>query len=383
MIPMFGNLDLESIKESNLQDLIDQRVEESIILEFKKELASNSKEVAKDLSSMANSEGGFVIYGIQEDADGRANSINWINSSENFEEKIENITATTINPPISFKVFPIHKEREDTRLCYLVLIPKSNNLHMVIKGGDNRYYKRSGKTIRKMEDSEIKERISLINLNKEDAHKTIDLLKSDFQELTGTNLTSTERINYYIIPDSVETKVQTISELREIVDSLTNDFSEGVNFNSYKGTVSNSIFSDSRKWHKSTIMHKNGIIEFRKSHDYVVIFASIVETRNLIKIINYTNNFYKKIGYFGGYKICMEIGNIGKYGFGKTLENSEGLYGYSLGELKEIIEIDPLLIQNPLKNSLKILELMKLIGGVVGIRGDDPYEEIKKELKLS
>ena len=216
MVIVFSNKSFENIEEQDIQNLVDGREEESVILEFKKELSSNSKEIAKDLSCMANSEGGILIYGLQEDTNGKAQSIEWINSSENFEERIENIIATTITPPIPFKIFPIQKRGEDTKYSYIVLVPKSNNLHMVIKDNDNRYYKRSGKTIQKMEDSEIKEKVRLINLDKENIDTLFSLLKSEFQEFTGTNLISTNRINYFVIPNSTEIKVQTINELREI-----------------------------------------------------------------------------------------------------------------------------------------------------------------------
>jgi len=382
MVQIFGNKDFEELKEQDIQDLIDQREEESVILEFKRELGSNSKEIAKDLSCMANSEGGIIIYGLQEDTDGKAESIEYINSSENFEERIECIIATTINPPIPFKIFPMPNESDDTKFSYIVLVPKSNNLHMVIKDNDNSYYKRSGKTVQKMEDSEIKEKIRLINLNKENIVATVSLLKSEFQELTGTNLVSKNRINYFVIPNSIEEKVSIIEELNRIIESITNNFSEGPNFNSYKSTISNSVFRDERMWHKSTIAHKNGIIEFRRSHDYASVFASSAEIEKLIKIITYANEFYKRINYFGGYKIYMEIGNVGKYYFGETFDNPRGLYSYSLGELNEFIEIEPLPTQESSKNNLKILELIKRVGGVVGVHNEEPYEQIKLELGL-
>ena len=161
-----------------------------------------------------------------------------------------------------------------------------------------------------------------------------------------------------------------------------NNFSEGLNFNSFKGTISNSQFRDANKWHKTTIIHKEGIMEFRKSHEFAPIFASLVEVRNLIRIIDYANSFYKEIGYFGGYKIYLEIGNLGEYSFGETFGNSRGLYSHSLNELNEFIEIDSLLTQDSEKNRLKILELMKMVGGVVGVYGEGAYENIKIELGL-
>jgi predicted HTH transcriptional regulator len=114
MVQIFGNKNLEDLKQGDVEGLINRGEEESIILEFKKELGSDSKEIAKDLSSMANAEGGLVIYGVEEDDNGKAKSIEWIDSL-NFEEKIENIISTTINPIIPFKIIPVSREEENTK----------------------------------------------------------------------------------------------------------------------------------------------------------------------------------------------------------------------------------------------------------------------------
>jgi hypothetical protein len=381
MVQIFGNKNLEDLKQGDVEGLINRGEEESIILEFKKELGSDSKEIAKDLSSMANAEGGLVIYGVEEDDNGKAKSIEWIDSL-NFEEKIENIISTTINPIIPFKIIPVSREEENTKKVYIILLPKSNNLHMVIKGNDNRYYKRSGKTVRRMEDREIKERIRAVQINSEDLDEVISSIKAEFQEF-GTNLSSIQRINYYVIPDVLNEKIETIDDLKSAANSIRSRVANGSYVNSYRGTIANVMFTDQRKWQRSTILHKNGIIEFRRSHDYATGYGASAEAAHLIELVNYANNFYKKIQYFGGYRIYMEIGNIGQYWFADDMmANPRGIYNYSLGELQEFIEIDSLLVQNEAKNKLKILELIRTVGGTIGVNGEAPYRDVKASLGI-
>jgi len=73
---IFGNKELSSIEKSDVQQLIDHSIGESVILEYKREHTSNSKELAKDISAMANSEGGIIIYGLDENKNGQASNIN-------------------------------------------------------------------------------------------------------------------------------------------------------------------------------------------------------------------------------------------------------------------------------------------------------------------
>jgi hypothetical protein len=57
--------------ERDLHLFIEQRAEESLVLEFKRELslasAAGKKEAAKDVCAMANTSGGWIIYGMDED----------------------------------------------------------------------------------------------------------------------------------------------------------------------------------------------------------------------------------------------------------------------------------------------------------------------------
>jgi predicted HTH transcriptional regulator len=64
------NNPLESIKESDLQALVDNQVSERKTIEYKEALSGNAdgdkKEFLADVSSFANASGGDLIYGIKE-----------------------------------------------------------------------------------------------------------------------------------------------------------------------------------------------------------------------------------------------------------------------------------------------------------------------------
>lgn len=383
MTIIFGNKNFNELTESDIQNLIDNQEEESIILEFKRELGSNSKEIAKDFSAMANSEGGIIIYGLDEDENNKAKEIMWIGSSECLEEKIENVLSTTLNPQISFKIYPICKDDDTTKQVYAVLIPKSRNLHMVIKDRDNRYYKRLGKTIQRMEASEIRERIRIILSYEEDQKNVIKKLNEDIVQLGGINLNSIKRINYFIIPDELNNKITSIDSLKSVVDGLDiTDLHSGITLNSYGSTITHTNHSNDDKFKSCIIFHKNGVIEYRRSHDVIGGFASSLEAEKILKLIKLTNQLYEKTNYFGGYNLYLEIGNLGKFWFNPTFENIHGEHLVSVGSFIENIELESVLTQTDEKNSILILELIKMLGGNLGISGEGHYARIKSVLGI-
>ncbi|MCW9706022.1 AlbA family DNA-binding domain-containing protein [Fodinibius salsisoli] len=63
--------DKENYNQDDINNLIKNEVEESLILEFKRagslsKKRKDKKEIGKDVSAVANSDGGIIIYGIAE-----------------------------------------------------------------------------------------------------------------------------------------------------------------------------------------------------------------------------------------------------------------------------------------------------------------------------
>jgi len=52
-------IQIENIKD--IKKLIEGKIEESLILEYKREITDNNKEIAKDLFAFANTDGGSSV----------------------------------------------------------------------------------------------------------------------------------------------------------------------------------------------------------------------------------------------------------------------------------------------------------------------------------
>lgn len=135
-----GNLTMNDINQ-----VIAGKVEETADLDWKKKfygIQNNAvmEEVAKDIAAMANSGGGWIVFGIKEDGENNAaSSVNPIQWSADNERQIRNIAYSKIGPPvvgIEFSKIPCG-ENPDDGYVVLMHIPDSVDApHFARKGDD-------------------------------------------------------------------------------------------------------------------------------------------------------------------------------------------------------------------------------------------------------
>ena len=142
-----------------LNELIALKAEESTELEYKAAGAlgkddAKKKEISKDVSGMANANGGVIIYGIQEDpADKRKPlRVDPINPSDYSKEWLENVIHSNIRPRIPNLI--IHSIDVPGGVVYIIELQQSNRAH---QASNFIYYKRKNFKTDPMEDYEIKD----------------------------------------------------------------------------------------------------------------------------------------------------------------------------------------------------------------------------------
>ena len=174
--------DLESI-----QNLIGNKIKESLNLDYKKQLTKNS-EIAKDVSSFANNNGGKIIYGVAE-KDELPNSINWIDS-KGVKERIECVILDHIQPEIKgFNIYSIENPKNNSQAIFIVDIPESYDApHMA----NHRYYIRRNFKSEYMEDYEVKYAIF-----KKGLKESLDFEINNNIELCSLSLRLLSDINSY------------------------------------------------------------------------------------------------------------------------------------------------------------------------------------------
>lgn len=144
----------------DLQFLIDAHAEEHLQLEFKAAGALDNSdgkkhEIAKDITAMANAEGGLLIYGMAE-KNQCASEFSFVDGQALSKEWLENVIQSRIFRSIpDILIYPVRYKNEISKSIYIVKISKSKiSPHMA---SDGKYYKRLNFKVRAMEESEVRE----------------------------------------------------------------------------------------------------------------------------------------------------------------------------------------------------------------------------------
>lgn len=149
--------------EARLRQLISDQVEESLTLDYKAAAAlgvsdKKKKEISKDVSAMANSAGGVLVYGIAEHDNKDKRHIpaylDPINRLEFSKERLEQI-INNIRPRIeNVVIHPVALSSRPTDVVYVVEVPQSMTAHQAT---DYRYYKRYNFESVPMDDYEVRD----------------------------------------------------------------------------------------------------------------------------------------------------------------------------------------------------------------------------------
>jgi hypothetical protein len=147
---------IEKIKE-----MINNQIEENINLDYKAAAAiTDDKEMAKDVSAFANSDGGTIIYGVKEFNDKSKRhipeAIDPIDARSYSKEKLEQKINSNISPRISgILITPIRLNSTSLETIYVVEIPKSDTAHQ--SKLNFRYHRRFNFLSEPMHDYEIRD----------------------------------------------------------------------------------------------------------------------------------------------------------------------------------------------------------------------------------
>lgn len=214
---------LETYNIETIKSFINNEIEESIHIEFKSSGAlskkdNEKKEVSKDVSAFANSDGGIIIYGIEE-KNHKANDFSFIDGNEYTKEWLEQIISSTISRNISdLKIYPIRNNSEITETIYVVQIPSSIDApHM---SRDKRYYKRFNFESVAMEEYEVRQlygrkvqskllldKVTLIKQEtKNDSDELVYQIEVDVYN-DGEKMEENYKVNMYFLNSPPETRI--------------------------------------------------------------------------------------------------------------------------------------------------------------------------------
>ncbi|HXB54914.1 MAG TPA: ATP-binding protein [Vicinamibacteria bacterium] len=164
--------DLEAVDETALRRIAENQVAENLTLEFKRELSLDTKEekreAAKDISAMANTVGGQILYGVAEKklADGSkvASAIMQLTDGA-VDSQLADVLANGVHP----RVYPTMRKVAIAKGGFVLIVQVRRSyadLHMVIGYETFRYYKRDAKGTVPMTEPEVRQEYERIALAK-------------------------------------------------------------------------------------------------------------------------------------------------------------------------------------------------------------------------
>jgi hypothetical protein len=145
--------------ESDLQILIDTGVKESIELDYKRcdslgKSDGKKTEISKDISALANSAGGTIVYGMIENGHVPTVIDSGYDRSDISKEWLEQIINSNIHRRIDGIIIN-QIELSTGKVVYAVYVPQSSRAPH--QAADNRFYKRFNFESKPMEEYEIRD----------------------------------------------------------------------------------------------------------------------------------------------------------------------------------------------------------------------------------
>ncbi|WP_316229609.1 ATP-binding protein [Bradyrhizobium sp. SZCCHNR1070] len=171
--------DVREWDETDLQRVVEADQKETTTLDYKASAAlsfkdrtqmSNGKgtvgekhrqDLIRDVASMANAEGGLIIYGIKERSGGYPDEVDdGADPKTVSAEQIEQIILTNINPRLEgFVVHRIDLKLKGNGTCAFVISISKAHRNAPHQADDKLYYRRHDATKLVMEDNEIRDMI--------------------------------------------------------------------------------------------------------------------------------------------------------------------------------------------------------------------------------
>lgn len=156
-----------TLSADDVKRLKDERVRESKTLEYKESLPGGSdqdkREFLADVSAMANTVGGTIVFGIAEEKDENGQNLGYPGELVGLSEfnadrellRLENILRGGLDPPLSS--FGFHSVNVDQRSCLLLGIGRSLFApHMITFKNDSRFWMRGNSGRQQMSIDELR-----------------------------------------------------------------------------------------------------------------------------------------------------------------------------------------------------------------------------------
>jgi hypothetical protein len=151
---------LELVQHADLMALITNQVPEAFDLDLKSEMYGpterDRRDAATDVAALANTAGGLLVIGMEEDDQARAAAAPGLELSEADERRIRQIVGSQVVPMPVIDVLRVEDPSQSGHGLVLIAVPRSPLApHAVVVNDGLRYPRRNGATTRYLSEPEV------------------------------------------------------------------------------------------------------------------------------------------------------------------------------------------------------------------------------------
>lgn len=160
---IFEGRSLSELTLSDFQSLIEKKVREDHHLDYKENAyrgnSQDIREMLRDITALANSDGGYLIMGIREDKQSRASELTPIEDPYEKSQAMRQVCLDCVQDRIQGLEIDVFETGDNQGLIVVHVPPSDYRPHMMIRDHHTDLFKRYGTDKRPMTISEIREQI--------------------------------------------------------------------------------------------------------------------------------------------------------------------------------------------------------------------------------
>jgi hypothetical protein len=304
--------DIASISFDDVQNFYNLRIREGLRIDYKRDFPS---ELERIVASFANTAGGVILIGVDEDSTNKPSSLLGIDLVKGLEERVLNICHSNSNPPITPEVavcpFSSIGTTNQDKCVVFVRVPESGQAPHYIGKRSNLIYVRIDNESEQADAAATKSLMEKRDRGTKLSKELLDSKTIKSQNIPGfpaMRTTQVAAIPSCITKDIIDFNSETDRFLREhpreLVFGDERPKQRGIEFSgrSSQGDIERLDYCEVTG--EGLIRYSEALTAKKPQIHYPRIIMVIV------RVLEYSLGIYKKFGFNGGLTIRVELDNV-------------------------------------------------------------------------
>lgn len=339
---------LDELKFADVEQLKSNRICESDVLDYKEQLLKDD-EFLKHVSAFANTQGGFLIFGVKETGKGGyPENIVGIEKSEVNKERLEQVILGNIQPRLNVKIQTVDLENQ-SKTMLIVQIPNSYlKPHMMRQG--ERFYKRYNFEALPMTEVEVSDAYMRRFAGSQEVENYIS------KTMKAQKITSPQILGQIVvIPTTPRRMIDTSDQKRfdwiaQISLRPNHRYSPSTYWRPSPDGVISQYEGAAQKVRESLEIHRNGCVcyedDFGISND-TILLDSLGLCIRLMHTLQFASAIYQRYNYFGDVRIVCSLQQVkGSEISKREWSPRSGLFQCQVDEIKIVREFPTTIVES-------------------------------------